>query len=347
MMLGIDASRAVRTQRTGVEEYAYRLLEGMVATSPIEIRVRLYLNDELGIRNKESWLSDLPSNWEIRVLPWPKRVWTHTALAWELWKNPPDVFFQPSHVLPVWGIKNKESGIRKLVITVHDVGFARIPWAYPPFERWYQDIMTKFEIRNSKWGVRVIVPSEFTKKELIELYSVAPDRITVIPHASSVTGSRIQKIESRSGVDACGFPYILSIGRIEKKKNTLGMIQAFEGGKLEIGNKKLDIDACHYVLIGSDGYGADEVYAYLATRPELQSRVHLLGYVPEERKRRLLVGAQALVHLSHYEGFGLPIAEARAAGVPVIATREWADLETAERDWDAVARDTWKVLQNT
>jgi hypothetical protein len=137
----------------------------------------------------------------------------------------------------------------------------------------------------------MIVPSGFTKKELQGFYSVPSDQITVIPHAtvfgSPSTGSGHNKVlperSRRHTTDQCGFPYLLSIGRIEKKKNTLGMIQWFERKCLMPNDKflmpngqqqaqqndirHLKLDLSHFILIGPDGYGASEVYAYLAKRP--------------------------------------------------------------------------------
>ncbi len=204
------------------------------------------------------------------------------------------------------------------------------------------------------------MPSEFTKSELMEFYRIAPDRITVIPHAtvfqsSPSTGSGhngvLPERSRRPVTDACGKPFVLSIGRIEKKKNTLGMIQAFEqflatsSSPLGASGEWQVAKDSHYLLVGPDGYGADEVYEYLALRPELQSRVHLLGYVSEERKQELLIGAQALVHLSHYEGFGLPIAEAQACKIPVITNYQLPITNYQSfRTWHHVARETLECL---
>lgn len=248
--------------------------------------------------------------------------------------------------------------VTRFVITIHDVGFARIPWAYSRFDRWYQHLTTKFAIRNSRSAIQIIVPSEFTKRELVELYRVNPDRIMVVPHATTYDAPTSYKLRATSSLDPCGFPYILSIGRIEKKKNTLGMIKWFEGRSMKEegrsagddvqvipSNFKLHTSNLHYMLIGPDGYGADEVYAYLASRPELQSRVHILGYVPEQKKWQLLAGARSLLHLSHYEGFGLPIAEAQVLGVPVMTSYQPpATSYESNRTWHDVARNTWQAL---
>ena len=378
MVIGIDASRAFRQHRTGVEEYAYQLLRAMAPTTPDAVQVRLYIqslspraesrglgaSSEIPRRSiasatggssrggRDDKIDWLPSSWELRVLRWPTRLWTHTALAWELFRNPPDVYFEPARVLPV---TSYQLPVTKFVITIHDVGFRRIPWAYSPFDRWYQHTMTKYEVRRKKYEVQIIVPSEFTKRELVELYHVNPHRIIVIAHATTYNTPTSYKLSSRSpegrqatsSFDPCGFPYILSIGRIEKKKNTLGMIKAFERGEF-LKTDNLQHTTTHYMLIGPDGYGADEVYRYLADRPDLQARVHILGFVSEQRKWQLLAGARALLHLSHYEGFGLPIAEARALGVPVLTSYELHGTKYEQnRTWTDVARETWQVVMGT
>ena len=88
MIIGIEAMHANKPNRTGVEWYCYFVIEELKKIIPPSVRVILYtktaLAGELGI---------LPTNWEQKILRWPlRKFWSQTRLAYELWRNPPDVF---------------------------------------------------------------------------------------------------------------------------------------------------------------------------------------------------------------------------------------------------------------
>ncbi|KKU13980.1 MAG: hypothetical protein UX20_C0008G0002 [Candidatus Magasanikbacteria bacterium GW2011_GWC2_45_8] len=92
MLIGIDASRANNEQKTGVEWYAWALIQELKKIISSEHRVVLYtrepLRGELGV---------LPNNWQEKVLKWPpKRLWTQVRLSWEMYRKAPDVLFVPA-----------------------------------------------------------------------------------------------------------------------------------------------------------------------------------------------------------------------------------------------------------
>src|SRR4030042_223861 len=93
MLIGIDASRAVRPRRTGTENYAYHLIQALLQAEGGH-RSRLYFNEPPAPHLFPAGL------WEARVIPWP-RLWTHIRLSWEVTRYPPDLLFVPAHVLPL------------------------------------------------------------------------------------------------------------------------------------------------------------------------------------------------------------------------------------------------------
>ena len=122
MKIGIDASRANRQNKTGVEWYSYHLIQEMKKITPADTQVVLYTGEKL-----TGGLEDCPSNFSQKVLKWPpKYLWTQIRLCWELFFNAPDVLFVPAHTIPFWPIRKKT----KVYVTVHDVGFARSPKLY-------------------------------------------------------------------------------------------------------------------------------------------------------------------------------------------------------------------------
>ena len=115
MHLGIDASRAVTTQRTGTEGYAYHLLKTLVPLAQeAGHQVTLYFNQT----PPPGFLPEAAHE----VIPFP-RLWTHLRLGWALRRQRPDLFFTPAHVIPL-------SYFGPSVATVHDLGY-HYPGAHP------------------------------------------------------------------------------------------------------------------------------------------------------------------------------------------------------------------------
>ena len=156
MILGIDASRYGYSEATGVEWYSYHLLNELIPLLGREHRteVRLYSPRDFKLN------TDIPFNVKKKIIR-AKRLWTVLRLSFELIWRPVDVLFVPSHTLPLVFPK-------KSVITIHDVAFKHFKKCYSFFQFRMLDQSTKKAVRRA-W--RIIVPSEATKKDLIDLLS--------------------------------------------------------------------------------------------------------------------------------------------------------------------------------
>ena len=173
MRIGIEASRANRSEKTGVEWYAHHLVQTLKTLPEAEDHSwLLYGNTPLA-----HGLERGPSNWHEVRLAWPPTyLWTQLRLSYEMWRHPPEVLFVPAHVLP-------RVIPRHTVVTVHDVGFARRPDLYPGFNR-VPSMKTSAPRHFFEWSMRDIVKrasriltvSEFSKAELVELYAADPAR---------------------------------------------------------------------------------------------------------------------------------------------------------------------------
>ncbi|MCB9799665.1 MAG: glycosyltransferase family 4 protein [Candidatus Omnitrophica bacterium] len=161
----------------------------------------------------------------------------------------------------------------------------------------------------------VITISEASKKDIVEYAKVSPDRVTVIYLAANAQvyyprdkqQSQVTMAE-RYGIRA---PYILYISRIEHPgKNHVRLIQAFERLK-----QKLDIPH-QLVLAGSDWTQAEVVHETAARSP-YHHDIHFTGFFPSSDLPNLYGGADLFVFPSLFEGFGMPILEAMASGIPV------------------------------
>lgn len=306
MFIGIDASHANKIKRTGVEEYCWQIIQELKKIIPLSARVILYSNKPLF-----SPLNNLPDNWQIKILRWPfSKLWSQIRLAYELKRNPPDVYFSPGQILP-WLTP------RRAVVMVHDSAFVAQPKAYKLFGGWYLRLMNRLIIKRA---AKIITSTFFNRAELSRYYGVeAGDKTEIIPLAfnknffnlntSKLSSAVLQK---KWGIDR---PFILFIGRLETKKNVVGLIEAFEKIKLKL-NWQL-------VLVGKFGHGGTAVKQKIRASA-CKSDIKILNWVDTADLPGLLGGARLLAFVSLYEGFGLPLLEAMACGCPVVA----ADIDS-------------------
>lgn len=340
MLIGIDASRAQKPNKTGVEWYAYHLiqeLKKLTANGPHQWV--LYSREPL-----TGDLAKLPENWyEVRAGWPPKYLWTQVRMSWEMLRRPVDVLFVPAHVLPPFRPE-------KSVVTVHDVGFRRFPSLYAPADRRYHENTTR---RIANGGARIITVSEFSGREIAQLYQNTSSRRIAVTHLG-VDHNVYKPIKDQAAIDDVLHKYrippayFLAIGRLEAKKNTANLIKAFDIFKHRRGVG----DPTYLVLAGSPGNGYKAVQKALSESPHKQY-IKEVGYVDEKEKPALISGAKGLVHISWYEGFGIPPVEAMACGCPVIAANnssmpEIIGQENAlfvhPRDINATARAMDRIL---
>ncbi|MEK7481364.1 MAG: glycosyltransferase family 1 protein [Patescibacteria group bacterium] len=310
MILGIDASRANVREKTGVEWYAWRIIQELKNIIPADVRVILYSREPL-----EGALAHLPRSWESRIIKAPfHRLWTQLGLSLEVLMRKPDALFVPAHVIPLFHPKS--------VMTLHDIGSIRYPKAYSWFDRVYHRWSTKFALRHA---ARIITPSRFTAQEIQEVFgremhAEYANKIEVIHLGADASA---QNGAPASSVRIPDDPYIVHIGRLERKKGTLDLIRAFEIVKEDDEHRALKL-----VLIGRVGKGSEEIDGAVSASPYADD-IYRLGWLPESEKQQLLRRAHLFVFPSEYEGFGIPLLEAAAAGVPTVARRVGSLIEIA------------------
>jgi glycosyltransferase involved in cell wall biosynthesis len=315
MTIGIDASRANKLYKTGTEWYSWHLIQEFKKISDPTDQFILYSAEKLC-----GGLENLPANWQSRVLKWlPKRFWTQIRLSWEMLWHPPDILFVPAHVIPIVHPK-------KVITTCHDVAFARFPNFYSKIALKYHYFAIRFAIKHAS---KIITPSNFTRKELIEIFNIAPDRVVTV--YNGYDKNRYKLIEDQRKIEKIIQkynlikPYILYIGRLELKKNTPGLVQAFSILKK---NHKSQITNYKLVLIGQPGFGFNKVTEAIIEN-DLHDEVIIPGWVDVEDLPYLLSGAEIFVFPSFYEGFGIPVLEAMATGTPTVISDIEAHREIA------------------
>ena len=220
-----------------------------------------------------------------------------------------DLVFSPG----LYGPGGIPSGV-KGVMVVHDLVRYLFPrffvfnpvqklldrWAYPAMLRNYHHLITV---------------SESTRDDLIRLFQVPVEKITVTHHGAdsqfrptsdpSSFFSLLQKYELRR-------PFILFLGTLEPRKNLVTLLQAFALLKERLPH--------HLVLAGQKGWKWEGIFETVKTLG-LEERVRWTGYVTDEERVLFYQAADVFVYPSWYEGFGMPLLEAMQSGCPVIASR--------------------------
>jgi len=291
MLIGIDASRSVIGQRTGTEAYARFLIRQLI---PLAARrghqLRLYFNQPPahGL---------FPAPYEPVVIPFP-RLWSHLRLAWELQRNPPDIFFTPAHVIPF-------TYHRRSVATVHDLGYHHFPEAHT----WRQLAYLRWSTRhNGRVSYRIIADSRATRSDLVRFDALTAAKIEVVypgidPTLQPVTEeSHLAAVQRKYQIRS---PYLLYIGTLQPRKNLVRLIRAFVTSHLPH----------QLVLAGKSGWLSQPILDEVKRQ---QAPIILPGFVPDADKAALISGATALLYPSLYEGFGFPALEAQACATPLL-----------------------------
>ncbi len=329
MKIAIDASRANVKQRTGVENYAFFVIQNLKKIIGPESghEVILYARESL-----QGGLAKLPTNWKAKTLRAPfNKFWTQVRLSLEMLFSRPDVLFVPGHVLPFICPK-------KSVVVVHDVAAMRFSESYSGFERWYNKFSVKFALKRAN---TIIVPSNFTKRE-IEIFFDAKHRAEIVVVAEGfdhenfypeLSAEKVGEVLRRLKVQQ---PYLFFVGRLEEKKDVVTLVKAYE-------------KVCEYlgvelqlVLGGKSGYGYEKIQNVIS-QSKFKNNIKELGWVSDDDLPCLYKEAKVFCFATKYEGFGLPVLEALGCGTPVIA-RQGSACEEIAKDYVTLVDDSVESL---
>jgi len=211
-----------------------------------------------------------------------------------------------------------------IVVSVHDVSFLERPDYFTPFRA----LQLRSTVhRTVKSAARVITPSEFSKRRILNAYRLDEAKVVVLPNGvASVFRPMAREAAQRWVNTSFGLraPFILTVGDLQPRKNHVGLIRAFE--KLVHTHPHLPHQL---VIVGKENWRASTVRA-TAKRSRVADRIHFTGFVSDEGLLRLYGACDLFVYPSFYEGFGLPILEAMACGRAVACSNTSAMPEVAD-----------------
>jgi alpha-1,3-rhamnosyl/mannosyltransferase len=223
------------------------------------------------------------------------------------------VYHEPNYVLrPFTG---------PAVTTIHDLGWLHFPHTLKTATR---RIMERGMPQTLRRAAHFITVSRFVAEELTREFGIQPDRISVTPLGVDSRFRPFDVVESRLLMDRLDLVhgrYLLAVGTLEPRKNLSALVNAYGGLPTRLQER------VPLVLAGGRGWG--EALGAHAARLQRAGRIRLLGYVSESDLVLLYAGAACFIMPSLYEGFGIPILEAMASGVPVVTSNRSAMPEVA------------------
>jgi glycosyltransferase involved in cell wall biosynthesis len=300
MQIAIDAHH-IGLRMTGGETYVYNLVRHLALLEPNGQRYVVYLNSRQSVGGVKS--NPYFETRHIQMSNPHLRFGLFYPL--ESWHKSFDVFHSQLSVPPLLRTRS--------VLTVHDLAFERFPEFFPPGVRMRTKLLVRWSCHRAD---HVITVSEFSKRDLVEIYRLDPKRVTVTYEGPAEAYKPMDVEQAKRHLqEAYGIetPFVLYVGNLEPRKNLSRLLEAF--AQL----KRNDRIAHKLVIVGRKGWLYDGIFETLR-KNSLDEQVLLTGYVPSADLPAFYNAATLMIYPSLYEGFGLPVVEAMACGTPVITS---------------------------
>lgn len=351
VILSVDA---IFPPLTGIGRYAWELATRLPAVAEIEeLRYFGYgkwINDPATLIYQEAGGTEA-TGWQ-KVWPAVRRGLASSPLAVKGYakltphvyrhrlKNYQDwLFHSPNFFLPPFQ--------GRAVTTFHDLSIYRYP-EYHPVAR--VEFMRGEMPKAARRASHIITDSEAIRQEVMDLFSVPGDRITVVPIGVDENFCPRLPCETTAVLEQYGLSYgryTLCVATIEPRKNISNLLTAYR--QLPFGLRL----QYPLVLVGDRGWNSEVIHEKILVG-EIEGWVKYLGYTPQKHLPYLYAGARGFAMISHYEGFGLPVLEAMASGIPVVTSNisslpevaRDAGLLVSPLDVDAIAEALYRTLED-
>ncbi len=296
--LALDATYTVDPEPSGIAVYSRKLIEAFAGLETPHRFLLCYRLSRFGRRREflhpATRAGSASLQFSVRFYQDPLTFW----LPWQA-----DLFHSLAQRPPAFRFKRE-------IVTVFDIfPITGHDYSTDEFQRKFSDLLREAVAR----AAYVITASRYTAGQLLAHTSLEQNKLRVIPLGVDLPSSSLSsndQMRARARFVGEGKQLILSVGVIQTRKNTLNALRALETLP----------EQYRLILAGGDGHGSEIVHDYIH-RQGLGSRVQVRGYVTQEDLRALYQSASVMLFPSLEEGFGLPVLEAMANGLPVVASR--------------------------
>ncbi len=305
MKIGFDGKRAV-CNNTGLGNYS-RLLVKVLSNHYPDLEYALYTPEKrdnprlMPLLTRQGVSVATPDKPLWKAVP---ALWRVAAMARQMARDGVDIIHGLSGELPF----DLAASRLPSVVTVHDLIFLRLSHCFSLIDRFIYNYKCRYACKHAD---HIIAVSECTKRDIVHYYGIPADKISVIYQGCNpLYACRADEEKRREVKRNYRLPerYVLSVGTIEERKNTLAIVQALEHLP----------DELHLVLVGRPTAYIHQLKEFMA-KAGLQDRVHFLHGIPSDDLPAIYQSAETFVYPSVYEGFGIPILEALHSGIPVVA----------------------------
>ncbi len=317
MIIGVDI-RPMAGLRTGIQEYTEQILSHLIPLAP-DHQFKLFFS------SMRKALPDLPwmraPNVELKQFKIPNNV---LFFSGNIWGYPllddmiggADVFFSPHFFLAPL------SSTCRRVTTFHDLSYLRFPEFFTHRKQWWHTVQMD-PASQARFSDKIISVSQSTKQDLVDFYHIDPANIDVIYLGNNMAPPSEEAVIEFKKKRQLPDRFFLFLGTIEPRKNISGLIRAFNIMKERSGFEDVEL-----VIAGKKGWKFEDVLDDIQNSP-FAPAIRYLGHIPDADRALYYSAASGFVYPSFFEGFGSPVLEAMACGIPVITSPNSSLAEVA------------------
>ena len=314
MRIALDLTSTPRN-KTGIGRYLYNLVDALQQVDQKNEYFLFIQSDDIeGFNILGTNFHCVTVNSKLLRKTYLRILWEQVVLPFRLKKLQIDLLHSPYFTMPyLSSIKN--------VVTFHDMTYFILPHVHTPIKR----EMFKTYIRlSSRKANAILAISNNTVDDIYKYVKLKDSEVYVTPMGVDerfFSNEPCDKeILSSYGIEQ---EYFLYVGTIEPRKNILRLLKAYNSLENETKSKyKL-------VISGKKGWMYDDIYKYISDN-NLHQYIHFTGFVKDEHLPDLYRGAKIFLYVSIYEGFGIPVIESMASGIPCITSNIASMKEVAE-----------------
>ncbi len=310
MKIAIDGRSLLDERLTGVGTYTLNLIHALAESAP-EDEFLVFISGTFLTRSRVPIIK--APNIKLVEAKLPNRLLT---LILMLPFSPVTLdAFLPTYV-DAWIFPNHHviRTRRPYAFTIHDLSFLHLPKFFSLKDKVARGIQNIPHL--AKQAALILTPSRATAHDVESLLGIESEKIAITPlgldHTKFVPREQPSDRTFKAAYDL-NRPYILAAATLESRKNYESAIEAYDAFRAR-GGASLPL-----VLMGKKGFGFERIKK-TAQSAMFADDIRFLGFVPEKHKPALFRGATVFLFPSFYEGFGLPVLEAMASGVPVITS---------------------------